>query len=87
MEAKTQVVRARVSPSVKKKAERVLAQIGLSPSEAINVFYTRIAKEKVFPFSLHIPNAATRRAIENARAGKVREFKDMEEFAAYVRAV
>jgi len=86
MATKTATVRARVSPSVKKEAEKVLARIGLSSSEAINVFYTRIAKEKAFPFSLHVPNATTRRAIADARAGKVREFKNLEEFAAFVRS-
>ena len=46
MESKTQTVRARISPAVKKKAERVLLKIGISPSEAINVFYKRIAFEQ-----------------------------------------
>jgi DNA-damage-inducible protein J len=47
-----------------------LSQIGISPSEAINVFYRRIANDKEIPFSLSIPNAETRKAIENIRSGK-----------------
>lgn len=70
MITKTAFVRARIEPSIKKKAETVLSQIGISPSEAINVFYRRIANDKGMPFSLNVPNAETRKAIENARLRK-----------------
>lgn len=67
---KTDFVRARIDPSIKKKAEIVLSKIGISPSEAINVFYRRIATEKGIPFSLNIPNAETRKAIRDLESGK-----------------
>lgn len=47
----------------------VLSKIGISPSEAINVFYRRIASDKGIPFSLDIPNAETRVAIRELRSG------------------
>ncbi len=58
-----------MEPSVKKKAEIVLRKIGLSPSEAINVFYQRVAREQGIPFSLDIPNAKTRAAMKEIRNG------------------
>jgi DNA-damage-inducible protein J len=70
MNTKTASVRARIEPSVKKKAEVVLSKIGISPSEAINVFYRRIALDKGIPFSLHVPNAETRAAIRALESGK-----------------
>lgn len=70
MTTKTAFVRARIEPSVKKKAEMVLSKIGMSSSEAINVFYRRIASDKGIPFSLNVPNAETRKAIKEARKGK-----------------
>lgn len=70
MTTKTASVRARIEPSIKKRAEIVLSRIGLSPSEAINVFYRRIASDKGIPFSLNVPNAETRKAIENVRLRK-----------------
>ena len=79
METKTQTVRARISPSLKKKAEKVLSEIGISPAEAINVFYTRIAREKQIPFSLHVPNATTRKAIAEARAGRLKKYDSVDE--------
>lgn len=56
--------------SRKKKAGVVLSQMGMSHSEAIEVFYRRIANDKEIPFSLDIPNAETRKAIENVRSRK-----------------
>lgn len=70
MSTKTALVRARMEPSIKKKAEMVLSQIGISPSEAINVFYRRIASDKGIPFSLDVPNAMTRKAIRDLENGK-----------------
>lgn len=70
MANKTASVRARIEPSVKKRAERVLKKVGLSPSEAINVFYHHVAEGCAFPFSFHIPNEETRKAIIDAHKGK-----------------
>ena len=70
MITKTAFVRARMEPSVKKRAETVLSQIGISPSEAINVFYRRIVSDKGIPFSLNVPNAETRKAIKDLENGK-----------------
>ena len=70
MTTKTAFVRARMEPSMKRKAETVLSKIGISPSEAINVFYRRIASDKGIPFPLDIPNAETRAAIRALESGK-----------------
>lgn len=85
---KTDFVRARIEPSLKKKAEMVLSKIGISPSEAINVFYRRIASDKGIPFSLNVPNAETRKAIKEARAEKnLITFDTFDDFAQHVRAL
>lgn len=88
MTTKTAFVRARMEPSIKKKAETVLSRIGISPSEAINVFYRRIASDKGIPFSLNIPNAETRKAIRDARQGKnLTTFSTFEDFARHMRSL
>ena len=88
MTTKTAFVRARIEPSVKKKAEMVLSKIGMSSSEAINVFYRRIASDKGIPFSLNIPNAETRKAIEEARSKKnLMSFDTFEDFAKHMRSL
>lgn len=88
MTTKTASVRARIEPSVKKRAETVLHKIGISPSEAINVFYRRIASDKGMPFSLNVPNAETRKAIANVRARKnLMSFDTFEDFAEHMRSL
>ena len=47
-----------------------MRKIGISPSEAINVFYQRVVREQGIPFSLNIPNKETRKAIEDIKNGK-----------------
>ena len=77
-----------MEPSVKKKAEMVLSKIGMSPSEAINVFYQRIVSDRGIPFSLHIPNAETRKAIRDTRQGKnSKSFDSFEDFAEHMRSL
>lgn len=68
--AKTTTVRARVTPALKKRVEKILADIGLSPSDAIRLFYNQVSKRKGLPFPLRVPNAVTRKTLEDAAAGK-----------------
>ena len=67
---KTATVRARIEPDLKKKAEHVLEDLGLSATQAINLFYRQVTLCKGLPFNVVIPNATTRRTFEIADAGK-----------------
>lgn len=66
--ATTTMVHVRVEEQVKAKATKALAAMGLSVSDAVRVFLTRVAAEKQLPFALKVPNAKTRAAMEEARA-------------------
>lgn len=66
--ATTTMVHVRVDEHVKAQAAETLAAMGLSISDAVRVFLTRIAAEKQLPFALKVPNAETRTAMEDARA-------------------
>jgi DNA-damage-inducible protein J len=70
--AQTGMIRARVSPDLKAKAESILDQIGLSSSDAIRMFYKQITMRKGLPFEARIPNATTREVLRDAEAGKNR---------------
>ena len=59
-----------MEPKLKRDAEAVLRKVGLSPSEAIELFFHQVALEKGIPFKAHIPNKETRRAIDSIRKGK-----------------
>ena len=58
--AKTAMIRARMEPELKQEAEEVLAEVGLSPTEAIRLFYRQVSLHKGLPFDVRVPNAATR---------------------------
>ena len=66
---KTALITARIDPDLKRETEKVLAEIGLSTSQAITLFFKQIAMRKGLPFAVAIPNSETAHAIENALAG------------------
>ena len=67
---KTAMIRARMEPDLKRDAEDVLAEVGLSPTEAIRIFYKQVALHKGLPFDVRVPNAATREAVKQVRSRK-----------------
>lgn len=66
-------VRARIDEQIKDQAAAVLADMGLTVSDAVRILLTRTAKEKALPFEL-MPNTATRKAMAELHAGKGRKF-------------
>jgi len=68
MTAATAMVHVRVNETVKAQATQALAAMGLSVSDAVRVFLTRIASDQALPFALEAPNAASRLAIAEADA-------------------
>jgi DNA-damage-inducible protein J len=86
--SKTETVRARVEPELKRGAEAVLKKMGLTSSEAITLFLTQVKLTKSLPFPVRMPNKATRRAIKDARARKgVESFESASAWAKKVRAI
>ena len=68
--AKTGMIRARVDPKLKAKAEGVFGQLGLSASDAIRLFYTQVALANGLPFEVRIPNVLTRKTLDEADSGQ-----------------
>ena len=76
---KSETIRARVEPELKAEAESVLKTLGLTPTEAIRLFYRQIALCHGLPFALRIPNAETEEALRQARDGEsLSEWRDLE---------
>ncbi len=85
---KTQTVRARVEPGLKRDAEAVLKKIGLTSSEAITLFLTQVRLNKGLPFAVRIPNKQTRQAIKDARESKnVEEFESVADWTKKMRSL
>jgi DNA-damage-inducible protein J len=68
--AKTETIRTRVDSKLEARAEEVFNELGLTPSDAIRLFYRQVALRKGLPFDVAIPNAATRRAMRDIEAGR-----------------
>lgn len=66
MAATTTMVHVRVDENVKAQATETLAAMGLTVSDAVRVFLTRVVADKELPFALKAPNATSRIAIAEA---------------------
>ncbi len=75
--AKSAMIRARTEPALKAAADKIFQKLGLSSSEAINLFFKQVTLRKGIPFEIMIPNKATLKAMKDAEEGKVTEFQDV----------
>lgn len=77
---KTAVIHTRIEPQTKQQAERILHELGMSPTEAIRLFYRQITLHRGLPFRVHLPNALTQETLEKSRHGKeVERFDHLQE--------
>ena len=77
--AKTEMIRVRVEPEIKSQAEEIFSELGLSPTEAITLFYTQVTLHRGLPFAARIPNAETIEALRQVRTGKgLTEYDDLD---------
>ena len=60
------MVHVRVDEDIKIQATQALAAMGLSVSDAVRVFLTRVVADQCLPFELRVPNAQTRAAMAEA---------------------
>jgi len=66
---KNAVINARIESELKVDVESILKNLGLSATQAINMFYQQIKMHNGIPFEVKIPNAETQRVIEESRKG------------------
>ena len=57
MAIKSSNVTARVEPEIKEEAEAILAQLGISASNGINMFYRQIILWRGLPFRPSVPTS------------------------------
>jgi DNA-damage-inducible protein J len=73
---KTEMVRARVSSELKHDSEIVLAQLGMSMSDAIRIFLSQVKLRNEFPVELKIPNSETLKAMNEPLCEEVYDSSD-----------
>lgn len=67
---KSAAIHSRIDPETKQNAESILHRLGISPTEAIRMFYTQITLRNGLPFAVEIPNEETERALNDSRSGR-----------------
>jgi len=67
---KTAMIRARTEPNLKQEVERIFKELGLTVTEAINLFFRQIRLRKGLPFEVSIPNKKTIKIFKNTDMGK-----------------
>jgi len=87
--AKTAVVRARIEPKLKEHVETLLADLGVKPSEAINMFYHQVQRTGRLPFEINTNQASQERdedmrRLEDCRAGN---FIPHDQVDAWLRSI
>jgi len=79
--AKTAMIRARTEPALKSEVERILEELGMTSTEAVNLFYRQVKLQKGLPFDVKIPNKTTLETFRKTDEGKeINEYKDMKAF-------
>ncbi len=76
------VVRARIDEQTKEEATVVLAAMGLTVSDVLRMLLVRVAKERSLPFEPLTPNAATIKAMREARKGKTKKHETIDALMA-----
>ncbi len=66
--ATTAMGHVRIDEKIKEQAAETLASMGLTVSDAVRVFLTRVVADKELPFSLKAPNAQSLTAMAEADA-------------------
>ena len=68
--AKSEMIRARTEPKLKREVEKIFHALGLTFTEAINLFFRQVKLQHGIPFDVKIPNQTTLKAIKNIENGK-----------------
>ena len=66
---KSEMIRVWVEAELRREAEEVLGEHGMSAKEAITLFYAQVAMQRRLPFDMGFPNAETVEALQQAEAG------------------
>lgn len=68
--SKSAQINARIDPDLKQETEKIFDELGLSTTQAITLFFKQVTLQQGLPFAVAIPNAETRKAINDALTGK-----------------
>jgi DNA-damage-inducible protein J len=68
--ARTAMINARTERELKTEVEEILRSLGMSTTEAINIFFRQVKLRRGLPFPVEIPNDETLKVFQDSEAGK-----------------
>jgi len=79
--SKTAIIHARTEQTIKTQAENILRTLGLTTTEAINIFLHQIIINKGLPFEVKITNKETLDALQDSIENKnINTYDNFEDF-------
>ncbi len=82
MKTANDVVRARIDTDTKREAAAILAEIGLTPSDAFRMLLHRTVAEGRLPFEPLVPSTQTLAAIAEHADGELDTYESMDALRA-----
>ena len=76
---KSAMVRARMEPGLKTKAEKYFDLLGLTTTQAITLFFKQVEIHRGLPFEINIPNDETIAAMKEIENGGGKKFDNADE--------
>ena len=67
--SKTATVRARIEPDLKEEVEKLFHELGISTTDAINIFFKQVKLRRGLPFEVAIPNDLTQKVLKETDDG------------------
>jgi len=64
------MINARTERELKKEVEGILQSLGMSTTEAINIFFRQVKLRRGLPFPVEIPNEKTLKAFKDSEEGR-----------------
>lgn len=84
--SKTATLTVRLDPVLKKQTEKVLSEMGLTPSQAITLFYYQVKHQKALPFEVKLPqepNEETLQAVDDLKNRRnIKTFNNVDDLIA-----
>ena len=68
MTSQTSMLHVRIDDETKLQAQQALKSMGMSVSDAVRIFMTRVVPEQAIPFDVRVPNTTTVAAMNEADA-------------------
>ena len=66
MTSQTSMLHKRIDDDTKLQAQQALKSMGMSVSDAVRIFLTRVVAEQAIPIDVRVPNAKTVSALNEA---------------------